>query len=119
MERGVAVLLEDVNRSETYLMLAQSNSDFGDYYAPPAGHIEEFDDNPFYAAVREVYEETGIRIGEDELEEVCEEDADYSVDKILWCRTSIDFENVDIELNHESSGYGFITRAEALMKRMR
>jgi len=54
-----------------YLMLDRENPPPG--FACPAGHVDE-DEEPKVAAIREVFEETGIKL--EDIEFICEEEID-------------------------------------------
>lgn len=117
MSTGVAVLIYDESDVEpAYLMLEQDRDkyDTGVHYAPPAGTFDaELDDTTQETAVREIQEETGLDIREDDLEMLFETDASYGVEKLVWYRLGTNLSDQEIELNHEADGYTFLTREEA------
>ena len=118
MSIGVIVLIEDHSGSvPKYLMLEQDRPEYGTgfHYAPPAGTLEtNLDEEPEDTAVREVKEEIGLQISKDDLEELFETDASYGVDRLIWFKIGFDAAEEDLELNHESDGYSFLSKQEAL-----
>lgn len=68
MSTGVVVLIENKSDSK-YLMLEQIRGEYdtGFHYTPPAGTLDEdLDDSPEETAVREVKEETDLKINKDD-----------------------------------------------------
>ncbi len=116
MSTGVAVLIENKSDSK-YLMLEQNRGEYdtGFHYAPPAGTLDEdLDSSPEDTAVREVEEETGLDINENDLYELFETEASYGVDKLIWYSVELEVTEEKIELNHESNGYSFLSKEQAL-----
>ncbi|MBR3198685.1 MAG: NUDIX domain-containing protein [Bacilli bacterium] len=107
---------------ENKTLLLVKHSDY-DKWVQPGGHIED-EENPEEAAIREVYEETGIKITlkgehfprEDDLIRPLgiqcnrKKDGTRFIDIIYWGVPN----NVDAELhkNNESIEIGWFTRAE-------
>lgn len=116
MSIGVVVLIENKSDSR-YLMLKQDRGEYdaGFHYAPPAGTLDkDLDECPKDTAVREVEEETGLDIDKDDLYELFETDASYGVDKLIWYKIKFKVTEDQIELNHESNGFSFLSKEQAL-----
>ncbi len=62
-----------VTCNEKYLMMDRKNIPYG--FACPAGHIDEGEE-PKEAAIREVFEETGIKL--ENIEFICEEEIPWN-----------------------------------------
>ncbi len=88
-----------------YLMLDRKNPPPG--FACPAGHVDE-NEEPKVAAIREVYEETGIKL--ENVEFICEEEipwnyckSDIGVHYWYLYRASVLSENFVLEEEEEKS----------------
>ena len=87
-----------------YLMLDRKNPPFG--FACPAGHVDEGEE-PKAAAIREVFEETGIKL--EDAEFLCEEEVPWNYCKSAtahyWYlyRASVPSENFTINEKEENS----------------
>lgn len=120
MSTGVVVLIENKSDSK-YLMLEQDRGEYdtGFHYAPPAGTLDkDLDDGPLDTAVREVEEETGLEISKDDLNKLFVTDASYAVDELIWYEISLNVTEDQLELNHESEGYSFLSKDEALQENL-
>lgn len=95
-----------------YLMLDRKSPPFG--FACPAGHVDE-DEEPKGAAIREVSEETGIKL--QDVEFLCEEEVPWNVCKSgamhYWYVYKARVSSEDFVLNkEEAKSAGWYTKEE-------
>jgi len=99
-----------IDEQDQYLMMIRDNHPrFGNDPDLPGGTIEA-GESPAVAAVREVYEEAGISIGEKDIE-LLYEGLDYSAHGIHYSLylTKMSF-RPDVKLSWEHSGYKWVSR---------
>ena len=105
---GVVVLIKDTKGR--YLMLKDSRKNTKDWWAPPHGRCKSSDKSEINAVIREVYEETGLKVTN--TKKLHTQKADTKVKTVsFWSAETLD---TKIKLNSESSDYGWYTSEEAL-----
>lgn len=106
---GIVALVR--NDEGKYLLLEDAREAMQGKWAPPHGVCEQTDESEEKGVVREVYEETGLRVTP--IQKIHTQPADTKVKTVsFWLVQAENAEN--IRLDAESSKYGWLTIEVAL-----
>lgn len=100
-----------IRRNERFLLLKDSREPMLDHWAPPHGRCEESDAGEEDSVIREVFEETNLRVLP--LKKIWETEADTKIKTVgFWL---VDVVEGEIKIDEqESSEYGWFDLDEAL-----
>lgn len=106
MKKNVAALVV-LDKDKILLLKRGPNSSGSGLWNFPGGSVEK-DEEPELAAVRETKEETGLEVGTNEIEYLCDKDTKYlNVDIYITDKFS-----GEVKINSESSEYKWATLEE-------